>query len=145
MTEQLDLLAFSWGTARGAGMMVLDTADVASVPPAWVQDRHPGTVDGILGRSWWTFHVQHPEVAVELARLARALLRKGHHRFGIAMLWETLRCESMLGSGPDEPGPRLNNNHRAYYARYLMEHNQDLVGVFELRTSEAEKPCTTSQ
>lgn len=143
VTDQPSLLEFSWGAARGAGHMVLDTPDLAAIAPAWVRDRHPGTADGILARSWWTFHVQHPEVAIELDRLARRLLRKGHTRFGIAMLWETLRCESMLGAGPDDPGPRLNNNHRAYYARFLMEQNVDLVGVFELRTSEAEKPCTT--
>lgn len=112
-----------------------NTRDLAAWPaetkPAWAMRKG-------VPSAWWRFHVAHPAVAVDLARLARQLLRKGHTRLSIAMLWETLRFRYLLGSRPDEPGPRFNNNHRAMYARYLMEVHADFAGVFEVRESQAE-------
>lgn len=142
--QQLDLEAFS-REARGAGhrLPILDAGDPTTTPaspPVWAEEGLPA--------EWWRFHADHPEVGQALERLARRLLRRGHTRLAVAMLWETLRYETLLGSRPDEPGPRLNNNHRAYYARWLMEQNLDLAGVFELRTSEAEKdapPCSDTE
>lgn len=104
-------------------------------PPVWVTDQPEGS----LPQRWWTFHAEHPEVAASLARLARRLLRRGYQHLGIGMLWETTRYRTMLGAGPGEDIYRLNNNHRAYYARWLMERHSDLAGVFETRSSEAER------
>jgi hypothetical protein len=95
--------------------------------PLWADEQSP------LEARWWTFHLAHPEVATALATRARALLDRGHRHIGIAMLWETLRYETLLGAGPNQDTYRLNNTHRAYYARWLMETHADLAGVFETR------------
>lgn len=93
--------------------------------PVWADDR--------LGRLWWTFHVEHPEVGARLASDARALVARGYAHLGIGMLWEVLRYRTMLGAGPDEDAYRLNDHHRALYARWLMETDPVLAGIFELR------------
>lgn len=108
-----------------AGLSVVPRGTSASSAPAWAQHG--------LGARWWDFHVEHPEVADALVQLARPLVKQGHSKLGIAMLWETLRYTSLLGTRDDEPGPRLNNNHRAYYARWLDETCAELHGFFEVR------------
>lgn len=128
--EQLDLLG------QPATVVASTTPDIDSYAPrtrkpSWAMRK--GTPS-----AWWRFHVDHPAVADRLVALARPLVAAGHRRLSIAMLWETLRYEYLRGSRPDEPGPRFNNNHRAMYARFLMEVHADLAGVFETRESQAE-------
>lgn len=96
-------------------------------------DPNPDDDASALERAWLAFHTDHPDVAVALHRLAVRLLDRGYTHLGIGMLWETLRYNTMLGAGPDEDAYRLNNNHRAHYARYLMATYPRLAGVFELR------------
>lgn len=97
-------------------------------------DDRPTWATGPLGHVWWDFHCAHPEVYDRLEQMSVALVQRGHDRIGIAMLWETLRYESMLGARPGEDTYRLNNNHRAYYARLLMGRRAELAGVFETRS-----------
>lgn len=107
-----------------------DIEALAQDEPPWLVTRN--------ARRWWEFHVEHQAVESALAGLARKLLAQGHRRISIAMLWETLRYRTMLDAGPDESGWRLNNNHRAYYARWLMEQYDDLRGVFSTRELHAD-------
>jgi hypothetical protein len=80
------------------------------------------------------FHAAHPEVYAHLVRLARRAVRRGHRHLGIGMLWETMRYRTLLGAQvPEEDEFRLNDHHRAYYARLMMKQETDLDGVFELR------------
>lgn len=123
----LDQPARDYGVATVADIGVWRPA---VEPPAWA-------CDGLPAR-FWEFHTAHPEVADALARLARQLARRGHRRISVAMCWETLRYRTMLGAVPGEEPWRLNNSYRAYYSRWLMELCPDLVGVFEIRESQAE-------
>lgn len=100
------------------------------VQPVWATEGTP--------LRWWTFHVKHREVGSQLLDMTDALMRNGHRRLSIKMLWESLRFKYLVGSRPDEPGPRFNNNYTAYYARWLMETYPGLRGVFSTRGSEAE-------
>lgn len=86
---------------------------------------------------WEAFHAGHPEVGAALRELASRLVARGHRHLGISMLWETLRYQTMLGAGPDEDAYRLNNDFRALYARWLMDSDARLDGVFEIRRAAA--------
>jgi hypothetical protein len=78
------------------------------------------------------FHFEHPEVYTQLVSLARQWQRNGTAKLGIATLFEVLRWNSHLN--PDKDGGyKLNNNYRALYARLIMEQEQDLNGLFEIR------------
>jgi len=87
---------------------------------------------GKLEREFRRFHWQHPEVYEELVRLAREMKARGYERFGIATIYEVARWRSMLRLGP-ENGFRLNNNHRAFYARMIAAREPDLAHVFRTR------------
>jgi hypothetical protein len=93
------------------------------------------TREGKLERAFWEFHIQHPEVARHLARFALQWRdRRGSYaRLGIKALFERVRWELSIESVLDEGPPKLNNNHTAFYARWLMENYPALDGIFSLR------------
>jgi hypothetical protein len=77
------------------------------------------------------FHAENPIVYTLLVQYARQAKSAGVKKLGIALLFERLRWYSMVETTGDEY--KLNNNHRAYYARLIMKNNPDLAGMFEIR------------
>jgi len=56
-------------------------------------------------------------------------------KFGIALLFERVRWEIKVTAQPDEDGFKLNNNHRAYVARRLVQDHPDLAQFLSFRTT----------
>jgi hypothetical protein len=84
------------------------------------------------------FHADNPKVYETLVRLAREWVgRTGRHKLGIATLFERARWEIALAT--TDADFKLNNSHRAYYARLIMLREPDLAGLFDLRASEADQ------
>ncbi|GAB4677617.1 hypothetical protein [Mycobacterium avium] len=84
------------------------------------------------------FHNENPNVYATLVRLAREWVAStGRHKLGIATLFERARWEIALAT--NDPDYKLNNNHRAYYARLIMRQGPDLADLFDLRASEADE------
>ncbi len=87
-----------------------------------------------LERAFWQFHMDNPQVyrlLVDFAYQWRA--RRGPDtQMGIGQLFERVRWEIALNTKGDEQF-KLNNNHRAFYARLIMERQPDLAGCFKLR------------
>jgi hypothetical protein len=79
------------------------------------------------------FHAENPQVYATLVRLSREATVRGRTRIGVGMLWEVMRWEMWLASSKDDEGWKLNNNFRSRYARMIMEREQDLADVFEIR------------
>lgn len=80
------------------------------------------------------FHAENPHVldlVIETARKVRA----AGAECSIGFVWERLRwiltVETKTGDGF-----RLNNTHRAYFARLAMHRAPDLAGAFEVRRQE---------
>ena len=82
------------------------------------------------------FHLDNPHVYALLVKLARQGVKAGRSKLGIGMLFEVVRWHYTVNpittTGTDF---KLNNNHRAYYARLIMELEDDLADIFELRDS----------
>jgi hypothetical protein len=91
--------------------------------------------EGKLEKKFWEFHVQHPEVYRTLVYFARQWRDKrgAESVCGIGALYERARWEMWFHSLDDESPPRLSNNHRAFYARLIMNRNPDLDGIFRLK------------
>lgn len=93
--------------------------------------QNPSADGGKLERAFWEFHRANPHVYAELARLAREWVARTGGKLGIAMLFERARWELALQTRGGVF--RLNNNHRAFYARLLMQREPDLAASFDLR------------
>lgn len=78
------------------------------------------------------FHRDNPQVYTMFKRFAQQAVRSGRKHFGVAAVWERLRWETMIESVGDEF--KLNNNHRAYYARMYMRDFPKADGFFRTRT-----------
>jgi hypothetical protein len=93
------------------------------------------SMEGVLEKKFWEFHINHPEVYDTLVYFAKQWReRRGPDAIcGIGALYERARWEMWFQSLDDEPPPKLSNNHRAFYARLLMERNPDLGGIFRLK------------
>jgi hypothetical protein len=87
-----------------------------------------------LAEQFLDFHVQNPEVYVELRTLALQMRRRGVEQYGIGGLFEVLRWHRRMQTVDQASEFKLNNNYRSFYARLLMDNEPELDGFFELRT-----------
>lgn len=89
--------------------------------------------EGIVTKreAWEAFHAANPHVGAFLEDAAWEAYQAGVRHFGIAAIFERARWRQEVET-KGEPY-KLNNNHRAFYARWLMERNPCLVGFFETR------------
>lgn len=85
-----------------------------------------------IQESFDRFHAANPWVAAELRRMALDLVRAGHDRVGIGMLYEVLRWRYMRGTTDTSSTFRLNNNYRSRYARMLAD-DPELAECFATR------------
>jgi hypothetical protein len=85
------------------------------------------------------FHAANPIVYDQLVLHAREWKLGGHTRLAICTLYEHTRWTLAFGRAPGDSF-KMSNNHRAYYARLIMEQEDDLAGFFTLRTLKF--PCT---
>lgn len=91
-----------------------------------------GDRDATIRARFLRFHDENPDVYRELVGMARELKTAGHDRFGLRMLWETLRWRRMVRTS-DPSGYKLNDHYIAHYARRMMDREEDLAGTFETR------------
>lgn len=86
-----------------------------------------------LFEAFLMFHRANPHVLPLLSRFAHDALRAGHAHYGIGAIWERVRWHLNIDTR-DTTGLKLNNNHRAYYARLLaIVHPTTLGSVFTTR------------
>ena len=102
---------------------------------------HPPTVDPPrknnapqkdLRREAEAWIAGNPHVYELFMRFSRELLAAGLKRFGISLITERVRWEVAISTRSDD-GYRINNNHRPYIARKLIEDYPTLGGVLQLR------------
>lgn len=84
--------------------------------------------DASLRERFEAFHAANPQVYKAIASIARELKARGWQKVGISFIYERLRWLGSLRTKGEEY--RLPNNHRAFYARKIMEHEADLAGFF---------------
>jgi hypothetical protein len=78
------------------------------------------------------FHEENPHI---YRLIEQATLRLAQHRkhYGIGAVIEGVRWEVATGQTVSADGFKVNNNHRAYYARLFEHHHQELAGFFHDR------------
>jgi hypothetical protein len=81
--------------------------------------------------AFWDFHHANPLVYTLLVKYARQWARNNEHG-SINALFERVRWDYGTTIQPTD-GFRLNNNHRAFYARLIETKEADLESFFRLR------------
>ena len=86
---------------------------------------------GRLEADFNEFHRTNPQVYELIYQMVTKLLADGKTRFGIARVYEELRYEIARTGTKDHY--KLNNNHKAFYGRKLIEDYPALAAVITLR------------
>lgn len=87
--------------------------------------------NGKLEAAFWEFHQNNPTVYRLLVRYARQW-RQYHTHCSINLLFERVRWAYFVKI-KSQDNFRLNNNHRAFYARMIERREPDLHDFFRLR------------
>ena len=74
-------------------------------------------MSAILEAQFATFHSANPHVYDLYVKFARQAKARGYKKFSIAVITERIRWEVALTTTDAEF--KINNNHKAYYARLL--------------------------
>ena len=82
--------------------------------------------------AFWKFHNANPRVYDKLVMYAKQWHRV-HEHGSINLLFERVRWDYMTDINRLDDGFRLNNNHRAFYARLIEQQEADLHDFFRLR------------
>ena len=88
-------------------------------------------IDGKLERAFWQFHHDNPHVYDKLVAYARQFALY-HEHGSINLLFERVRWDYLTDTATAD-GFKLNNNHRAFYARLIEDQESDLHGFFRMR------------
>ena len=87
------------------------------------------------------FHQANPIVYKLWDKFTREALARGHKRVGAALIMERIRWETsieLVDARPDGGTLKINDHHKAYYARLWMKDNPAHRGLFETRTVEGD-------
>ncbi len=84
-----------------------------------------------LEKAFRKFHAGNPLVYDLFDKYAKLAKATGRDNFSVAMIWERMRWYTTIET--TDPVYKLNNNHRAYYARMWMARNPGNKGFFRTR------------
>lgn len=90
-----------------------------------------------LREDFLKFHRANPEVYEIYVSLLRKAHKRGKKRIGIGLLTEVMRWEMSLNTSGDEF--KLNNNHRAFYARRIRKLEPDLGKLLTVRRQSSKR------
>jgi hypothetical protein len=77
------------------------------------------------------FHRENPHVLQAIAKVCLQVQQRGRRRWSINAAFEVVRYNAAITT--DHKTYKLNNNHRAFYARWLMRDVPELNGFFSTR------------
>jgi hypothetical protein len=89
-----------------------------------------------LERAWLIFHEANPQVWGLYERFCWEAINAGKVKLSVSLITERIRWEVWIVTKASD-GFKINNNHRAYYARKWNRENR-LEAQFELRRVQGE-------
>jgi hypothetical protein len=79
------------------------------------------------------FHAENPEVWRLFVRFTLEAVGRGFSAYSVAAIFERIRWETDVADAEGRSTFKLNNNHRASYARWFMATYPQCRGFFRLR------------
>jgi len=98
-------------------------------------DPRPGGPVDHLEQAALDFHRANPHVLREIVQACLGMRAAGYTRWSINAAFEVVRYNAALRTTGTPY--KLNNSHRAYYARWIMRDVPELRGFFETREGRA--------
>jgi hypothetical protein len=86
----------------------------------------------ILEAAALDFHRRNPHILREIARVCLRVFRAGRDHWSMKAAFEVVRYNATVTT--DHRTYKLNNNHTAFYARWIMRDFPELDGFFQLRS-----------
>lgn len=84
-----------------------------------------------LKRKWWEFHKQNPQVWELFEKFTFQAINRGFDNYSVNAIFERIRWHTDIETTGDRF--KINNNHRAYYARYFHHVYPRHDGFFRTR------------
>jgi hypothetical protein len=106
------------------------------VPSTQDRAQHRFEWDDVDAAKFAEYHAENPKVYELLRRFALEARRAGRTRLSINLLFERVRWFTEVETRGDTF--KVNNTHRAWYARLLMSKEPELSGCFETRKAKAD-------
>lgn len=88
-------------------------------------------INDVIERAALAFHRENPHILREIADVCVRVRRMGRRHWSINAAFEVVRYNAQVTS--NGATYKLNNNHRALYARWLMRDVPELEGFFATR------------
>lgn len=88
-----------------------------------------------LKQDWWEFHKANPEVWDLFVRFTGQVIEAGYSNYSVNAIFERIRWHTDIET--NDESFKLNNNHRAYYARYFNYMYPQYGEFFRLRTTKS--------
>jgi hypothetical protein len=87
-----------------------------------------------LHQKFTKFHEANPIVYKTLVRLARRAKAAGKSKIGVELLINVMRWEMWLEvRDPNQNDFKFSNDYKPFYARLIMENEEDLIGIFNIK------------
>jgi hypothetical protein len=84
------------------------------------------------------FDAANPRFWILFESFTQAVIDRGFTKFSVANIYERVRWEVQIATDSDD-GFKLNNNHRAYYARKWLKLHPEYPKFFEIRITRQER------
>ncbi len=97
-------------------------------------------IDKRLLDQWWAFHRRNPGVFKSFRDNALRMKACGRKRYSAWAIINKVRWDYDLKTEGDEF--KINNNHIALYARYMIHKHPEFKGFFNLRGMKLKKQFT---
>ena len=81
--------------------------------------------------AWWNFHRENPHIWKMVERFPFEVIRAGYRHYSMSSIFERMRWHYNITTS--DPDFKLNNNHKAYYARYFHHCHPQHDGFFRTR------------
>ena len=84
-----------------------------------------------LKRKWWEWHKENPHVWDLFEKYTKQVIDAGYDNYSVNAIFERIRWHTDIETKGD--AFKINNNHRAYYARYFHVMHPEHDGFFRVR------------
>jgi len=88
-------------------------------------------MNATLKNIWWEFHTQNPHVYELFKQFTFQVIDAGFENYSVNAIFERIRWHTDIETRGSSF--KLNNNHRAYYARLFHHDHPEHDGFFRTR------------